>query len=230
MIVIAAEARPYSLVVACISFALVCYQRAPALRWTILLGLSLALAQSFHYYAVFAFVPFFASEAVLSLEKRQVRWGVWVALVFGFLPLVAFWPMLSKLRSLYGEHYCMRRLEYGGDPALVGISEYLFSIGIALAAISAVAVLGTILYTIGATSRGEHSAIASLQEPIMILAFLSLPFVGYVAVKLTHGGLFQSICFLECWASRSLLVTLCLGRDAEGRSQSQYLSSSFFQF
>ena len=51
----AVEARGYSILVACMAFAIVCYQRVPARRWVILLGLSLVLAQSFHYFAVFAF-------------------------------------------------------------------------------------------------------------------------------------------------------------------------------
>ena len=60
----AAEARGYSMVVACIACAIVCYQRVPARRWTILLGLSLIFAESFHYFAVFAFLPFLLAEAV----------------------------------------------------------------------------------------------------------------------------------------------------------------------
>jgi 4-amino-4-deoxy-L-arabinose transferase-like glycosyltransferase len=54
----AVEARPYSILVACIAFALVCYQRLPSLFWTAMLGIRLALAQALHYYAVFAIVPF----------------------------------------------------------------------------------------------------------------------------------------------------------------------------
>src|SRR5208337_4725202 len=57
----AVNARSYSMLVACIAFALVCYQRLPSLLWAALLGLSLALAQSLHYYAIFALVPFGSS-------------------------------------------------------------------------------------------------------------------------------------------------------------------------
>ena len=60
----AVEARGYSMLVACIAFAIVCYQRVPARWWVILLGLSLILAESFHYFAVFAFLPFLLAEAV----------------------------------------------------------------------------------------------------------------------------------------------------------------------
>ena len=50
----AANARPYSILMACVAFALVCYDRLPSLRWAILFGLSLALAQGVYYFAIFA--------------------------------------------------------------------------------------------------------------------------------------------------------------------------------
>src|ERR1700693_1395608 len=49
----AVEARSYSLLIACIAFALICYQRVPSTWWTILLVISLAGAQTLHHYAVF---------------------------------------------------------------------------------------------------------------------------------------------------------------------------------
>jgi len=57
----ATEARPYSLMAACIAFGLVCYQRAPATRWMCLLGISVALAEALHYYAIFSIAPFCAA-------------------------------------------------------------------------------------------------------------------------------------------------------------------------
>ena len=82
------------MVIACIAFALVCYQRLPSLRWAALLGISLFLAESFHYYAVLAMIPFGFAEAVLLLRTRRIRWGVWLALACGTLPLIVFWPLL----------------------------------------------------------------------------------------------------------------------------------------
>jgi hypothetical protein len=183
------ESRPYSLVLACISVALVCYQRAPAVRWMILMGFSLALAQSFHYYAVFAFLPFIAAELVLLLVERNLRWGVWLALACGFLPLAVFLPMLSTNKTLYSQHFW--------SPATLQVAQASYgwyfstslSNGIALVAGSALAVLGTMLYHERRAARGERSAGASVQEPILILVFLSLPFICLVAATLTHGGM-----------------------------------------
>ena len=52
------EARAYSMMIACIAFALVCYQRLPSPFWATMFGFSLLLAESLHYYAVFAMIPF----------------------------------------------------------------------------------------------------------------------------------------------------------------------------
>jgi hypothetical protein len=191
----AAEARPYTLVVACISFALLCYQRTPSVRWTVLLGLSLALAQSFHYYAFFAFLPFLAAEFVLLLTERQLRWGVWLSLAFGFLPLAAFWPMLSKSRALYGQFFWsqpslqLAQNSYGWYFNTSTIN------GTIVAGLSVIAILGTILYKMRRAGPPENSAKLSWQEPVMALVFLSLPYIGIVATKIAHGGLVPKYLF-----------------------------------
>ena len=70
------EARSYSIMIACVALALVCYQRLPSIRWAALLGVSLVLAESFHYYALLAMIPFLVAEAaVLVKANGQVRWS-----------------------------------------------------------------------------------------------------------------------------------------------------------
>ena len=39
-----------------------------------MLGLSLALAESLHYYAVFSMLPFWVAEFVYSVRARRIRW------------------------------------------------------------------------------------------------------------------------------------------------------------
>lgn len=191
----AVEARPYSLVVACISFALLCYQRAPSVGWTVLLGLSLALAQSFHYYAFFAFLPFLAAEFVLLLTERKLRWGVWLALAIGFLPLAIFWPLLSKSRAVYGQFFW-------SQPSLAiaqGSYAWYFNTstmnGITLVGFSAVAILGTVLHKIRKAALEGNSTEESWQEPVMALVFLSLPYIGFVATTIAHGGMVPKYLF-----------------------------------
>jgi 4-amino-4-deoxy-L-arabinose transferase-like glycosyltransferase len=186
------EARPYSLVVACIAFALLCYQRAPAAGWMVLLGLSLALAESFHYYAFFAFSPFLVAEGVLFLERRQFRWGVWLALSFGFLPLAAFWPLLATAKALYGTHFWSQPTFSMAEFSYADYFGTSPDVGRAIAAVAAVAILGSMLYASRrekVTDRVEETLDTSLQEPMMALTFLIVPFIAFAATAIAHGGL-----------------------------------------
>ena len=187
----AAEARPYSFVLTCISFALICYQRAPAIRWMILMGFSLALAQSFHYYACLAFSPFILAELCVALVGRHIRWSVWLALVCGFLPLVAFWPLLSTLKVIYGQHFWAKPSFQGAEAAYGWYFNTTFSVGIGLVTVTVLGVLGTMLSQERRATREGFASGSSLQEPILVLAFLSLPFMGFAATTFAHGGMTQ---------------------------------------
>src|ERR1043166_4187989 len=101
----AEEARPYSLLVACTAFALVCYQRAERWRWVALLGFTFALAESLHYLAVLMMVPFGLAELWAIYATRRVRWGVWLALLAGPLALTPWWGILRLNQAYYGPHH-----------------------------------------------------------------------------------------------------------------------------
>ena len=110
----AVEARGYALMSACVAIALVCYQRADALRWVLLMGLSLAAAGAFQFYAVFALFPFAIAKGAFFWQTRRLRLGVWAALACGMLPVIAFWPLLSllkKTREQRDRHYPRRSRE-----------------------------------------------------------------------------------------------------------------------
>lgn len=184
------EARSYSLLVACIAFAFVCYQRVPAHRWVILLGLSLVLAQSFHYFAVFAFLPFFLAEATHYGLTRELRRGVWIALLSGFVPLALFWPALSALQKNMGPHFWAKPTV---ELALGSYSWFFLTPqgepGLYLAAIGGVAVLFTMLAAVRKSSRGEHPAGAPVHELALVLGLLSLPLLGFAVAALAHGAM-----------------------------------------
>jgi hypothetical protein len=180
----ATEARPYSMVAACIAFALVCYQRAPATRWMCLLGISLALSEGLHYYAIFSIVPFCAAEGAFLLRTRQFRLKVWIALLCSFLPLAFFWLLLNQYKAYYGAHMW-------SPPALGHITPiygWFFHtatpVGIGIAAVLSAFIL--IAFTLpGLVSN--RSAETSSHELALVLAFLTLPFIGFVATKVGHG-------------------------------------------
>ena len=109
---------------ACVAFALVCYDRLPSVRWAILFGLSLALAQGVYYFAIFAVLPFALAEVVVLIETRRIRWQAWLAFVFCGLPLIIFWPLLSHMRTYYGSRYWVPTASVASLPKFYG--SYLF--------------------------------------------------------------------------------------------------------
>jgi hypothetical protein len=187
--IFAIDARSYSLVIACIAFALVCYQRLPSPLWTVLMGIALALAQSLHYYTVFAMVPFGLAEAVVTLEKRKFRWRVWAALALGMVPLVVFWPLLSNLRAYYGPHL-WSRYSLSSIPETYG---YFFltggAFGTAAAVVSAAGVIGSLRRRGAATSPEAEGQESDMGEGVLVLTLLALPFVAFAATWILHGAM-----------------------------------------
>jgi len=187
----AVEARPYSLLLACIAIALLSYQRAPETGWIILMGLSFAAAGALHYYAVFALVPFGLAEIALSLKERRLRPRVWLALACGLLPLALFWPLLRALKKYYGssiwDQPSLRRTgsTYGW---LFHISSYHWNLAIAVAI--ALFLVGAPMAALAIRHvRATLIAERYFHEHVPVWALLGLPFVAFAATKLAHGGL-----------------------------------------
>src|SRR5208337_2058408 len=185
----AVEARPYSMLIACIAFALVCYQRLPSLFWTAMLGISLALAQALHYYAVFAIVPFGLAETVVFLRTRQFRWRVWAAMAFGATPLLFFWPLLVNIRTHFGAHM-WQQYRFASIPSTYGaffLTDSAF--GAAVLALAVAGVVGSyLLLRPGAPSEGGVRD-AEVAEGTLLLGLVALPFICFVAVNILHGGM-----------------------------------------
>jgi hypothetical protein len=182
----AINARGYSIVVACIALALVCYQRLPSVLWAMLLGLSLFLAESVHYYAVFSMLPFVIAEAFYFLKERRVRWQVWAALIFGLIPLFVFWPLLNSLRNYYGAHI-WAHTNLSNIPVLYG---YFFSVGspfgFAVALMCAAGVIGA-RFLPGPESLVGISRVGDRVEGVLLLGLLFVPFTTLLLTKMLHG-------------------------------------------
>jgi len=185
----AAEARPYSMLMACIAFAMLCYQRLPSLFWTVMLGISLVLAQTLHYYAIFAMVPFVLAETVVFLRTRQFRWSVWLALVCGPIPLLVFGPLLAKLRSYYGAHY-YTHYGFTSLPSTYGAFFLADSgYGAAVAVVSIAGVLGTLLLVRPGTSVKPEIRNAHAVEATLLTVMVALPLIACVVINVMHGGM-----------------------------------------
>jgi 4-amino-4-deoxy-L-arabinose transferase-like glycosyltransferase len=185
----ATEARPYSLVVACVSIALLCYQRAPAPGWMLLFGLIFAVSLTLNYYAVFALVPFALAELALLLSARQFRWSVWLALACGAIPLAFLWPLLAQNKKYYGS------LPFA-KPTLSAIVHIYGSIfgtsppwGVAIVAVMSLFLFGIIAFRKGKETGTESLTNTSLHETVLVLALLALPVICYLLARILHAGM-----------------------------------------
>jgi hypothetical protein len=189
----ATEGRAYTLMVAFLAFAMVCYQRVPARGWVALLGLSLILAGASHYYAVFAMIPFFLAEGVFVMGRRRIRWPVWLALFAGVLPLLFSWRVLLNMKNYYGPHMFSR-------PILYEVRDYyrLFfllrsdadtAIGVGIALLAAAAILWRVYE---AWQNNADPAVAEFEpvtEGALLLGLIGLPYFVFFAAVLLHGSI-----------------------------------------
>jgi len=185
----AVEARGYALMSACVAFALVCYQRADAIKWVLLLGLSLAAAGVFQYYSVFALFPLAVAESAFFLQSRRLRLGVWSGLACGMIPLIVFWPMLSLLKKYYGAHFW-------AQPSLTGVLGFFGWFlnlspywGVAVAGAATVGVIAILVSECAGKNFASRELPGNFHENVLILALLAMPLAAFIAMKVTHGGL-----------------------------------------
>jgi len=180
-------ARPYSLVVACFAFLLLCHQRLPSRTWTILFALSLAFVETLHYYAILAMIPFWLSEAALFLSQRRIRWGVWLALIFGTLPLLLLWPLLAAYKAYYGGHYWQHFA--ASDLARVYASFFWTStgFGVAIAALAVAGVVGPRLWARYVDATLVPAGGEELPEDVLLVGLVGLPFIAFIITRIMHG-------------------------------------------
>jgi hypothetical protein len=182
----ASEARPYSLLVACIAFAMVCYQRLPSGLWQVMLGLSLLLAGTFHYYSVFAIIPFGLAELVFFSQTKRFRWGVWLALICGCLPLVAFWPLLATVRAHYQTHFYshFHLTTIPSTYAAFFLTDSAYG-----TALVATAIAGVLAWLYLVPPGDNEPAGRRPAEATLLIAMLALPLIVLPIVTALHGGI-----------------------------------------
>jgi hypothetical protein len=153
------------------------------------LFLSLLIASSIHYYAVFALFPFFLAELTVVYQTKKVRFCVWLALLAALAPLGICWPLLMQAKQYFGAFFLapvsLRTLPVmyawylGMTPAW----------GMALIGAAVVAVLATFFPMIGQEAEPEGSPAASVGDRVLVLGLIILPMVGFAAAKISHAPL-----------------------------------------
>jgi len=178
----AAEARPYSLLTACVALGLVCYQRATSPVWLLGLFVSLLLACSVHFYGVLELLPFFLAEMTIVYLTRKIRFAVWLVLLLPLLSLAPYVPLLLGMKQHWGAHFWNQSYLGPGYSAFFGAGT---AWGTAFAGAGVVAMLATFLRSPNGVHAKESTA-ESTAERALILSLILVPMVGYAAGKVIH--------------------------------------------
>jgi len=188
----ATEARPYVLVAACLAFALVCYQRVDRRAFVVLLALTLAAAECFHYYAIFLVFPFGVAEAAFLLRNHKFRVGVWLALCSPMVPLLAFLPLLSRLKAAYGASFWAQPMAsetLNVYSWLIGASEMSLPQTLPGRLLVIGSFLGATVFLMIRLAKDFSDNRPRLNETALLLGLLVSPWVMYLSLRLAHGGL-----------------------------------------
>jgi hypothetical protein len=176
----ATEARAYSMLLAFIALALVCYDRLPSRIWTIGLGLSLLLAEAVHYYAIFSVLPFVFAELGHIWLTRSVRWQVWAAIACPILPLAVTWRFLATIRSAYGGHFWVHT---GLEAVPLSYGE-LLSVGPVMGGVVAIILIAVQGWEVLLSWR--RKSVSNTSEAVLRTGLLSLPLISLLVAVLLH--------------------------------------------
>jgi hypothetical protein len=213
----AVEARPYALMVLCITLAIAAWQRAAKWPGALVLGATSLVAVLTHYYSVFALAAFVAAEITHTGRRHRVRPRVWLALGVGAFALMVSWPFLSSLRSYYGSHYW-------SNPTLAKtLASYdnLLSFGPPGAGFGVAVALGLGLSLLAVRSWAREDDDGKPRPTpemlVLILALLAVPVTVAVTARVMQGGFTDryAICVLPGFALGAAYVIWALERRAQ---------------
>jgi Dolichyl-phosphate-mannose-protein mannosyltransferase len=211
----ASEARPYALVLAFCSLALVFWQLATEhqRRPVHLLGFTLSLAGALlsHCYAVLILIPFALAELARFAERRRPDWHLWAAFAAALPCILMYLPMLQNLSgyaltsisfepglSLAPRFYLFLLDQAPKEPGVFGWNQATWPLLIALVI--------TILAKREVATSPEILKLSKIprHEIVCLAGLLLLPFFGQLlAVTVTHS-------FMDRYALPAVIGFACL--------------------
>ena len=150
------------------------------------MGLALATAESLHYYAIFAIAPFVAAESVFFWKTSTFRASIWTAMLFGALPLAAFWQILAHFKASFGPSFWAQPTLGALRNVYGDFLQVSYFWGLAVCVVCGLALLGT--SSAVRDERAEESANWLLPERVLVFFLLATPLIVFVATRLVHGG------------------------------------------
>jgi 4-amino-4-deoxy-L-arabinose transferase-like glycosyltransferase len=209
------QARPYALVLAADTLALLCWSNIVDTQHTRKLALSglflgVAVAVGSHWFGGLVLVPLVFGEVVRSWQTRKIDVGVWTAFVAGGTTLVAYLPLLkaaSEYRSLpwRGAYIwdIFNTFQLVMQPCLVPLTILMIILALAR-------------FMFGAPPPElKHPSIPSSVFICMVLLALT-PFPGFLIGRFVSHSFYPRYVIL-CTIGLLFLVSLTI-RNAVGRS------------
>lgn len=188
------EARPYALMLSCISGAILAWQHIDDSRrlYSVALAITLATAVSLHYYAILVWPAFVLAEAAVWIFHRRFRVGAWAALSLGGLPIIAFANNILRVSHYYGPNFW----EHPRIGQIFTAPNWLFNLGGLWGWVLTVGVTVTFLRwslkgsTLGSSGqRKVNDSPFSVEEGVLTIVLLWLPLIAVAAAKVGPGAL-----------------------------------------
>ncbi len=196
----ATEARPYGVVLGLSALSLLLWHFASSRRSlaaAVGLTLTLALALSTHYYALLAMVPIAAGEVTRLVSQRRVNWPVWISLISAMSVWTFYIPLIRAARS-YSPYFWAR----ADMRAFIEALRNLFG-----PAILCILVVQFIICLHLLRNRDVHFRPIEQSGPplpiiVAVVAFSTLPIIGFILAKTVTGAFRGPLCTAGCVGSK----------------------------
>jgi hypothetical protein len=188
----AVEARPYALVLGCISAAILSWQRIERSQlYALATAVCLAGAIAVHYYAILVWPAFVLAETAILISRRRFRWAAWLAILCGALPLFFVLPIILRFRENFGGHFW-------SQPSLMQAyfaDNWLYRMEGNWGLAFALALTATLHFLfVRRTKRARYESndgkrLLGLEDLTLCLWLLWLPVIAVAAAMISHGGM-----------------------------------------
>lgn len=217
----ALDSRPYALILGFSAIAAACWQqlhRAPRFRHLLVFTISLISAVSSHYYSAVLLAVFGLAEAVLSVLKRSIAWGIWVGLLIAGASALAYSPWIHAATAVTSAMW-RGVATFWAEPSLGTVAAAYVVFGWpVLPALSGLS-LAHLLWGAASSRKLTCRSHLEVHELILVLSLCAYPLLTY-AVGVFATGVFVLRYALPTVAGIAIATGLCLGRLPHPRATS----------